>query len=134
MSQENVEVVRHTFDAARRGDYQVAARGFPADAVWHNTAEFPGQRTCVGPQAIINFWETLFESFEESGGRMDIERVVKGKDSVVLGVHSSGRGRASGVPIDMHWGIAFRVRSGKISRVDVHGDLAKALEAVGLRE
>jgi ketosteroid isomerase-like protein len=134
MSQQNVEVVVRTFDAVRRGTYQGAARGFHDDAVWHNTAEFPGQRTCVGPQAIIDFWESLFESFEESGGRMDIERVVKGEDSVVLGVHSSGRGRASGVPIDMHWGISFHVRGGKISRVDVHGDLAKALEAVGLRE
>jgi hypothetical protein len=65
---------------------------------------------------------------------MDLERVVKGEDSVVLGVHSSGRGRASGVPIDVHWGIAFHVYGSKISRVDIHGDWAKALEAVGLRE
>ena len=134
MSQENVKVVRRTLDAARQGDLQGAALGFHADAVWHNTAEFPGQRTCVGPQAIIDFWETLFESFEDTGSWMDIERVVEGENSVVLRVHSSGRGKASGVPIDLRWGIAFQVRDAKISRVDVHGDWAKALEAVGLRE
>ncbi|MDQ6910742.1 MAG: nuclear transport factor 2 family protein [Actinomycetota bacterium] len=133
MSQENVQVVRRSLDAAREGDLQGAVRGFHADAVWHNTAEFPGQRTCVGPQAIIEFWETL-QSSGKSGGWMHIEGVVSGDDSVVLGVHSLGRGRASGGPVDLHWVIAFQVRGGKISRVDVHGDWAKALEAVGLRE
>jgi hypothetical protein len=38
------------------------------------------------------------------------------------------------VQIDVHWGIAFHVYGGKISRVDIRGDWAKALEAVGLRE
>src|SRR6266513_4409928 len=120
MSEENVEIVRRAFDAVGRSDYEKALRGFHADAVWHNTAEFPGQRSCVGPEAIIDFWETLLESFEESGSRMDVERVVEGEDTVVLGVHSVGEGKASGVPLDLHWGAAFRVRDGKISRVDAH--------------
>src|SRR5438445_12643485 len=131
---QNVEVVRRAFDAVRHIDHEGAAQGFHADAVWHNTAEFPGQRICVGPEAIIDFWETLMESFEESGSRMDVERVVEGEDTVVLRVHSVGEGKASGVPLDLHWGAAFRVRDGKISRVDVHGDWAKALQAAGLSE
>jgi ketosteroid isomerase-like protein len=130
MSQENVEIVRRAFDAVRSGDLQGATRGFHADAAWHNTAEFPGQSTCVGPQAIVDFWETLVESFEE--GMMDIERVVSGQDSVVLGVHSTSRGTASGVPVDLRWAMAFQVRGSKISRVDVHGDWTKALAAVAL--
>jgi ketosteroid isomerase-like protein len=132
MSQENVELVRRAFEAVRRGDYQGATRGFHADAVWHNTVEFPGPATCVGPQAIIDFWETLVESFEES--RMDIERVVEGENSVVLRVHSVAQGRAGAVPVNLHWAMAFHVRGSKIRRVDVHGDWAKALEAVGLAE
>jgi ketosteroid isomerase-like protein len=132
MSQENVEMVRRAFDAVCGGDYQGATRGFHADAVWHNTAEFPGQSTCVGPRAIVDFWETLVESFEES--TMDIERVVTGEDSVVLGVHSVSQGTASGVPVDVHWAMAFHVRGSKISHVDVHGDWAKALAAVRLAE
>ena len=131
MSQVNVEIAKRVIDAFNRCDYEKALHGFHADAVWHNTAEFPGQRICVGSEAIIDFWETLMESFEESGS-MDVERAVEGEDTVVLWVHSVGEGKASGVPLDFHWGAAFRVRDGKISRVDVHGDWAKALEAVGL--
>jgi len=128
-----VAVVRGAFDAVRAGDHQGAARGFHADAVWHNTAEFPGQRICVGTEAIVDFWETLMESFEESGS-MDVERAVEGEDTVALWVHSVGEGKASGVPLDFHWGAAFRVRDGKIIRVDAHGDWAKALKAAGVEE
>ncbi len=115
-----------------RADQQDAERDFHTDVVWHNTAQFPGQRICVGPQAIIDFWETLVESFHERS--VTIERVLEGENSVVLGVHSVGEGLASGVPIDVHWALALRVRDGRISRVDVHGDWANALQAAGLGE
>jgi ketosteroid isomerase-like protein len=130
MSQENVEIVRSTFDAMLRGDDEDATRGFHGDAAWHNTSVFPDPSVCVGPQAILNFWATLMETFQES--QTDVEQVVEGGDAVVLSLHSVGRGNASGVPVDVRWGAAFRVIDGKISRVDVHGDWAKALEALGL--
>jgi ketosteroid isomerase-like protein len=134
VSQENADLVRRMFDAVfRLRDYQAAARALHPDAVWHNTAEFPGQRACVGAPAIVEFWQTLLDSFEASG-TIDIERVVVGEDSVVLGLHSVGRGKASGLPLDLRWGASCWVRDGKVSRVDVHGDWAKALEAVGLVE
>ena len=133
MSEANVEIAKGVIDAFNRRDYEKALHDFHADTVWHNTAEFPGQRICVGPEAIIDFWETLMESFEESGSRMDVERVVEGEGTVVLGVHSVGEGKASGIPLDFHWAAAFHVSDGKISRVDVHGDWAKALQAAGLK-
>src|SRR5207245_4178338 len=111
---ENVEMVRRSFDGFRCGDYRVAVREFHADAAWHNTAEFPGQRVCVGPEAIIDLWKTLMESFDERGSRMEIERVVEGEDSIVLAVHSVGKERSSGIPLDFHWGAAFHVGDSKI--------------------
>jgi ketosteroid isomerase-like protein len=129
---ENLEMVRRSFDGFRSGDYRAAVREFRADAVWHNTAEFPGQRVCVGPEAIIDFWKTLMESFDERESSMEIERMVEGEDSLVLAVHSVGKGKSSGIPLDFHWSAAFHVRDGKISRVDVHGDWSKALKAAGL--
>jgi len=130
MSQDHVEIVRSTFDAMLRGDDEDATRGFHDDAVWQNTSVFPDPSICVGPQAILNFWATLTETFQDS--QTDVEQVAEGGDAVVLSLHSVGRGNASGVPVDVRWAAAFRVIDGKISRVDVHGDWAKALEAVGL--
>jgi ketosteroid isomerase-like protein len=132
MSQGNVELARRALEAVRSSDHEAAERCFAVDVVWQNTGEFPGQRTCVGPRAIIDFWEALTESFEERG--VEVERVVEGADSVVLGMHSVGRGKASGVPIDVHWGIAFHLSGGKVARVFVHGDWQNALRAGGLAE
>jgi len=131
MSVEEVEMVRTTFTAICRGDYQRAGDGFHDDALWHNTAEFPGPNVCVGPQAIVDFWEGLTDSFE---GETDVEGIVEADDAVLVAAHTVGRGSASGVPLDLRWSLAFRVRGGKISRVDVFGDRAKALKAVGLEE
>jgi ketosteroid isomerase-like protein len=131
MSQENVEIVRQTFGAMCRRDYQRAAGGFHQDAVWHNTREFPGPGVCVGPQAITEFWESLMESFE---GETNVEQIIAGEDGIVLAAHTVGRGASGGVPLDVRWNLAFRVRGDKVSRVDVYGDRAKALKAVGLEE
>ena len=130
----NAELVRQAFEALSRGDYGEAAPRFHDDAVWHNTADFPGERSCVGPAAIVDFWRALMEHFEGAEERMQIEQTVEGEHAVVLAIHSVGRGRASTVPIDVRWGAAFHVRNGRISRVDVHGDWRKALSSAGLAD
>ena len=132
MSQENVEIVRRTLDALDRRDFQSAMCGFHIDAVWHNTGEFPGERICVGPQAIVDFWEALLEPFQNES--REVERLVESEDVVVLSLRSVARGRTSGVPLDVRWGAAFQLRDGKIIRVDVRGSFDKALEAAGLAE
>jgi ketosteroid isomerase-like protein len=128
VSEESSELVRRTFDGLLHGERQEAARGFHADAIWQNTAEFPGPLRCVGPQAITDFWTTLVEDFD---GTQEIERLVEVENTVVIGVHGVGRAMASGMPVDVRWAAIFQVRDGSISRVDVHGDWSKALAAAG---
>jgi len=134
MSQENVELVCSTFDALTRHAYSDAARGFHHDAVWHNTEEFPGPKSCVGARAIVDFWAALREGFNSNSASSEIERVVDDGDVVVAGLHSVGRGTGSGVPIDIRWAAVFRLDDGRISQVDVHGNWPKALRAAGLAE
>ena len=131
MSHEDVEIVRRTFDALFSRDFQRAVTGFHDDAVWHNTREFPGPGICVGPHAVVEFFETLWESFE---GDTSIEQIIDEEGGVALGAHTVGRGTTSGVPLDLRWGIAARVASAKISRVDVYGEWANALKAVRLEK
>jgi ketosteroid isomerase-like protein len=134
MSQGSVEVVRNTFAALLRADHESAAAGFHPDVVWNNTAVFPDQRTLVGTAAIFDFWETLTQTWEEMRSSTEIERIAESTDRVVVGVHSFGAGRSSGIPFDAHYAMVFHVSRGRISRVDVHGRWAKALDAVGLSE
>jgi ketosteroid isomerase-like protein len=136
VSQENVELVRRAFDALFHGESEDAARAFHADAVWHNTAEFPGPLRCDGLPAILDFWVSYSELFKPlaESGKQEVERIVAGEEVVVIGVHAVGRWPKSGIPADVKWAAAIQMRDDKISRVDVHGDLPKALKAVGLEE
>jgi ketosteroid isomerase-like protein len=128
----NVEIVRGALSAISDRDHRQAAVLFSPDAEWHNTSAFPGPPVCVGPDAIVEFWETMIEDLDDAGG--EIERVADVHGRVVVGLRSWGRGRVSGAPIDVRWAAIFAVVDQRIVRVDVHGEYAKALEAAGLRE
>lgn len=131
MSRGHVELVRCTFDAIFSRDFQRAAAGLDDHVVWHNTRAFPGPSICVGPQAIAEFWEALMDTFD---GENRIEQIVDGEQGVALGVRGVGRAAQSGIPLDVKWGAAARIAAGKIARVDVYGDLANAVKAVGPAE
>jgi ketosteroid isomerase-like protein len=128
-------LVRRTFDALLRGEYEEAARAFQADAIWHNTAEFPGPLRCDGLDAIIDFWTNHTELFDNRrDGKQEIEQVSGRQNVVAVALHAIARWPESGIPVDVHWAAAVQLRGEKISRVDVHGDFSKALDALGLEE
>ena len=87
-----------------------------------------------GAEGDHRLWQELFGSFGDEGEPATIEKVRADGDCVVMAVRSRGQGKASGIPVDVRWAIAFRLRDGKIQRVDVRGDYARALEAAGLSE
>ena len=86
-------------------------------------------RGALGDRRVLG---ELYQSFDDEGERAIIEKVAAGGDRVVIGVHSWGRGKASGVPVDVRWAIAFQFRDGKVSRIDVRGDYTEAVRAAGL--
>ena len=95
MSQENVRTVHRFLRALDRRDYENARPCLCRDAEWHNTAAFPGSRTIVGPQAIVDFWQALVESFDPAEGGMEVENVTESGDLVVIGLRSRGHGVTS---------------------------------------
>jgi ketosteroid isomerase-like protein len=132
MSRENVAVVYRALSAMADFDHGRAAAHFAPDAEWHNTSAFPGPRVCVGPDAILEFYEALIEEFPEGG--MEIEQVSEGGGLVVMAIRHWGSGRSSGAPVDVRFGAIFEVVDQRIVRVDIHGAYAKALNVAGLRE
>lgn len=127
MSRENLSVVRQALEAVRTCDESQANQLFDPDAEWHNTSVFPGERVCRGPQAIIAFWRTFSEDYAEGGTKIELYR--ESERWVVAGFHSWGRGRASGVPLNVRWAAIFELRDRRVTRVDVHGSYEKAVEA-----
>ena len=134
MSQENLEAVRGLIGAISRRDYEVVAEYLAPDAQWHNTNVFPGPITVVGADAIEEFLRDLFEAYRGGSSGIEIEELVDGGETVVVGLHGWGHGMSSGVPIDSRWAHAIRFSGVKVVEVNTYGRLSSALEAAGLRE
>ena len=63
-----------------------------------------------------------------------IKDVVTGGDHVVIWAHLSGRGRSSGVHVDMENWQVFTIRGDKVTSYQLFDTKAEALEAAGLSE
>jgi ketosteroid isomerase-like protein len=64
----------------------------------------------------------------------EIQEVRSVEDVVVTRTWVTGRGRGSGLTLDMEIGQIWTFRNAKVVRYDAHGSWAAALEAVGLSE
>ena len=130
MSRENVELLRELFAAYERGrDVATIASEYMAeDVVWNPADEAPQHGIDV-VAAYMRRWESEWEEL-----RTVAEEFIDAGDKVLVTVHFSGRGRASGIEVDARLHEVWVVRGGKIVRMDEFTDRADALDAAGLRE
>jgi ketosteroid isomerase-like protein len=73
-----------------------------------------------------------FELFEEvvDGLRFEAERLTEVAPGALVGLaFISGRGRESGIPVEMRVPLAVAVREGRIARMDAYADWDDALAA-----
>jgi ketosteroid isomerase-like protein len=122
--------VRLALEALDRADDDAARALLHGDAEWHNTRAFPGAKVVHGVNAILKFWAGFREDFDQDS--LEIEELHEEGDRVVCGIRSIGHGRASGAKLETRWAIAAQVRDEKIARIDVRGDVAKAMESAGM--
>jgi ketosteroid isomerase-like protein len=89
----------------------------PLTGVYHSHA---------GVRQFFHDWMESIESFQAHA-----ERFTDAGDAVVVGIRIRGRGRASGVEIDMPQGHVYRIRNGLIVYVGLHKTEGAAFEAIG---
>jgi ketosteroid isomerase-like protein len=130
MSQENVEIVRRWL-LAFDNDTDTFHRLTHHEIEW---MPFEDNHTpsygLDGAMRIRNAW---LDAWDEH--RIDIEETHDGGgDDVIATAHLVGRGRGSGVKVDVRLYGHLRVRDGKVVYVYEHEDRADALKAAGLAE
>lgn len=128
MSGANVETVRESIEAYRRGDYAAASALLANDVVWEVGQELPAR----GPAAVREMWARWDSDWEEL--EMVAEEFTDAGDHVVVGMRYRGRGRASGADVDDRLFEVHTFRQGKCVRKVDYSDRAEALEAAGLSE
>ena len=123
------EVVRRWFWAFEN-DTAAFRDTLHPDLVWF---PFEENRTpAYGIEGAMRNRSEWLDIWEEH--RFDLEEVVEDGDSVVVLVHITARGKASGINVDFRFYAQFTVRDDKVLRIYDHEKRASALEAAGLSE
>ena len=137
MSEENVEIVRRLFAAVARRDTETAL------SLYHPEVEFDGRHhrwaEMIGAPHVVfrghdglrawareyySSWEDLDDTLEE---------VIDAGDQVVSIVTTRGRGRASGIEVELKRNAGvWTVRDGQIVKVVWYSTPEEAFEAAGI--
>ena len=80
-----------------------------------------------GALRVREEWLASWEQMEA-----EVEETQENGRDVVVGLHVMGRGRASGVEVDVRLFLHFTIRDGRVVYLYEHVDRAQALEAAGL--
>jgi ketosteroid isomerase-like protein len=133
MSQENVEVIRDLTAAINENDFERALAHHADDIVLEAPAGIRGG-TFRGLEAVGEWFADWFRIFDWNL-HVDIREIAEvGDDGVLLVSLLRGRGRGSGVEVEETFAWLYRLREGKITRIDAYLSREQALEAAGLRE
>jgi ketosteroid isomerase-like protein len=65
MSEENVEIVRRSYEAFDRGDIPAWLNGLDPEIVLHENADFPASPTFQGHEGMLRWIESVEEIWEE---------------------------------------------------------------------
>jgi len=130
MSQENVEIVRHTLNAFNRQGVEAALAYFDPEVEWLGPPEWLEAGLYKGHDGIREIASLWTDNFDEY--RLDLEKALDAGDRVVALVYQRARIKRSGDLIEQQIGYDWEVRGGKGVRVQVYFSWEEALQAVGL--
>jgi ketosteroid isomerase-like protein len=130
VSQENVEILRRSNDAYKRGDWEALAALHDPNVFVRTDPRWPEQ-FIFGSEA----WVTLLREMRESvGPDVHVEELIDLGDRALARLTISARGQESGVTVEQSVSEIVTVREGRIIFVEYFLDHERALKAVGLEE
>ena len=101
----------------------------PRDFEWV-VPGFPGDEATRGPEATLEFFRDWIEQWEEL--RVDWEFEQASPGTVLAFVDIRGRGRASGVPVELHFAQVWSFRDGLPVRMVYYANDDEARGAAGV--
>jgi ketosteroid isomerase-like protein len=132
VSSANVDLVRFSFEAFGRGDFEQAFAVYDPAVEWHTADDEPDLHTYIGIPALRRFVAHLAEPWTDRfGPAISYEDFIDCGDWVVAPWSGRLHGHGSGIEIDVSETYAVLVRDGLIRRVDEYRTVEQALRAVG---
>jgi ketosteroid isomerase-like protein len=134
MSQDNVEIVRHSFERYAATGEVLADIATAPDFVWDMSKfrGWPEQQTYEGVEGTRAFMRAWLETWDE--WELEAEAFHDAGDRVVAITRQRGKAKSSGLPVDMHFAQVWTLRDGIALRMEMYADPSEALKAAGLSE
>jgi ketosteroid isomerase-like protein len=129
-SGQNVEVVRRVYDDWARGDFS-EGDAFHPDVEFDMT-DWPGGGSARGVEGMRRAWGESLGAWEDF--RAEARDFISAGDQVVVLTHATGRGTGSGLEVSADTATVWTLEEGKVVRLGLYWDVAKAFEAAGLEE
>jgi len=113
----------------REGRLEEGLRGLEDDFEWV-VPEHPEGTIRRGSEGVIQFFREWTEPFDELD--VDWELHEAGPDRALALIQMRGRGRESGVPVEMQFGQIWTFRDGRAIQMVFYNDVDEARRAAGL--
>ena len=129
MSPSNADLIRPIYDDWGRGNWRPFFDVYDPQMEWGWSSEFLGLggvfHDLRDPNPRLRAWLSEWEEW-----RAEPEEYIEMGDYVVVLTRYIGRGRGSGVEISEEGAHVFKLRDGKVVRLEVFASREKALEEV----
>ena len=131
MSQENVETVRRTYEAANQGDYDAVVSYFHPEIEFHAYPRSPGG-VYHGRQAVREYIESVWEHLESV--RVEVDELLDAGDQVVVVTTQHPVPKRGQREMTAHLAEVYTVRDSLLAERRPYSTRNEALEAAGLSE
>jgi ketosteroid isomerase-like protein len=132
MSQENVEIVRRSLETWSGGDIEGLIETMDPEVRFDLSERVFNPGVYEGHDGFRRFVQEVDEVWEDF--RIEpLEFIDAGEDKVVVSYLVRGRGKGSGVDVELPSTSVYTLRDGKLIEARMYRDHEKALEAAGLR-
>ena len=128
---DNVDIVRRSFQALARGDFEAAFADHAPDIEWRTASDEPDSQTYRGIDGLRRLVAAVAEPWENRfDGSVELEEFISRGPWVVVPWRARLHGRGSGLEIEVFETYAVLVRAGKIARVEEYRTTGEALQAL----
>lgn len=130
MSDGNEEIIRRSFEAWNRNDWEALEAFYDPAVEGVGPKEWPETGILEGYEAVRAQFTRNKDSWEEE--HVEIDELRETRPELVLArIRWVTKGKESGIPFESPVTILFRLRRGRIVRLEYYFDHAEALEAAG---
>jgi len=129
MSQENVEIVRRTYDDWSRGDFTTGYDQLERNVTLVIDSALPDSGVFAGPEGVRRYMENFLAAWASLTISADSVQAIG--DSVLAAVRQVAVGRESGVQLEMGYFQLWTFRGGRVIRLVTIVNRDEAFEAAG---